>query len=115
MDSILETNEIAKPGSVHPPLPNANSERAETWAPVETENFTPDGIPIRDGYNLSDPECIWLFTEVALTATGLPNSQNRSRKPKLCPSLRRGVKSRDSFLALIRTVTATASATVTSA
>ena len=57
LDSILENYEIAKPGSVHPPQPNSpNSERAETWALVEKGNFTPDGIPIRDGTNLSDPD-----------------------------------------------------------
>ncbi len=57
VDSMLENYEIAKPGSVHPPQPNSpNSERAETWALVEKGNFTPDGIPIRDGTNLSDPD-----------------------------------------------------------
>jgi len=56
-DSLLENYEIAKPGSVHPPQPNSpGSERAETWALVEKGNFTPDGIPIRDGSNLADPE-----------------------------------------------------------
>jgi RNA polymerase sigma factor (sigma-70 family) len=57
LDSILDGYEIAKPGSVHPPQPNSpNSERAETWALVEKGNFTPDGIPIRDGSNLADPD-----------------------------------------------------------
>src|SRR5438477_1722126 len=57
MDSFLEGYEIAKPGWVHPPKPSSpNSERAETWAIVEKGNFTPDGIPIRDGSNLADPD-----------------------------------------------------------
>jgi hypothetical protein len=56
-DSLLEGYEIAKPGSVHPPQPNSpGSEKAETWALVEKGNFTPDGIPVRDGSNLADPE-----------------------------------------------------------
>jgi hypothetical protein len=56
-DSILAGYEIAKPGTVHPPQPNsAESVRAETWALVEKGNFTSDGIPIRDGSNLSDPD-----------------------------------------------------------
>jgi RNA polymerase sigma factor (sigma-70 family) len=57
LDSILEGYEIAKPGSVHPPQPNApESVRAETWALVEKGNFTPEGIPVQDGSNLSDPD-----------------------------------------------------------
>ena len=55
--SMLEGYEIAKPGSVHPPQPNSpESVNAETWALVEKGNFTSDGIPIRDGSNLSDPD-----------------------------------------------------------
>jgi hypothetical protein len=56
-DSWLEGYDIAKPGWVHPPSPSSpNSERAETWAIVEKGSFTPDGIPIRDGSNLADPD-----------------------------------------------------------
>jgi uncharacterized protein YlxW (UPF0749 family) len=55
--SILEGYEIAKPGSVHPPQPNSpESENANSWALVEKGNFTAEGIPIRDGSNLSDPD-----------------------------------------------------------
>ena len=57
MDSFLESYQIAKPGWVTPPQPNSpNSERAKTWAIVEKGNFTPEGIPIREGDNLSDPD-----------------------------------------------------------
>ena len=57
INSLLDGYEIAKPGSVHPPQPNApESGRAETWALVEKGNFTSDGIPIRDGSNLADPD-----------------------------------------------------------
>jgi RNA polymerase sigma factor (sigma-70 family) len=55
-DSLLEGYEIAKPGSVHPPLPDSSEKGAETWALVEKGNFAPDGVPIRDGSNLADPE-----------------------------------------------------------
>ena len=56
-DGLLEGYEIAKPGSVRPPQPNApESVNAETWAMVEKGNFTSDGVPIRDGSNLADPE-----------------------------------------------------------
>lgn len=56
-ESLLNGYEIAKPGWVKPPKPSSpNSERAESWAIVEKGNFTPDGIPIRDGSNLSDPD-----------------------------------------------------------
>lgn len=53
-DSVLANYEIAKPGSVEPP--HADSEKAETWALVEKGNFTPEGKPIQDGSNLSDPD-----------------------------------------------------------
>jgi RNA polymerase sigma factor (sigma-70 family) len=56
-DGLLEGYEIAKPGWVHPPQPNApESVNAETWAMVEKGSFTSDGVPIRDGSNLADPE-----------------------------------------------------------
>jgi hypothetical protein len=53
-DSLLENYEIATPGSVEPP--HADNEKAETWALVEKGNFTSNGIPIRDGSNLADPD-----------------------------------------------------------
>ena len=57
VDSWLQGYEIAKPGWVHPPEPGSpNSARAETWAIVEKGMFTPDGILIRDGSNLADPD-----------------------------------------------------------
>jgi hypothetical protein len=57
MDSFLAGYEIAKPGSVRPPQPNSpDSKRAETWALVERESFTPDGIAIRSGSSLADPD-----------------------------------------------------------
>jgi len=57
VDSCLHGYEIAKPGWVKPPKPSSpNSERAETWAIVEKGNFTSDGIAIRDGSNLADPD-----------------------------------------------------------
>ena len=55
-NSILDGYEIAKPGWVHPPQPNSpNSKNAETWALVMKGSFTPDGIAIRNGSYLADP------------------------------------------------------------
>ncbi|MBI3418479.1 MAG: sigma-70 family RNA polymerase sigma factor [Verrucomicrobia bacterium] len=57
VDSILEGYEIAKPGWVIRQEPGSPiPERAEPWALLEKGAFTPDGIPIRDGNNLADPD-----------------------------------------------------------
>ncbi|MDQ6630940.1 MAG: hypothetical protein M3Y82_04180, partial [Verrucomicrobiota bacterium] len=57
INSFLEGYEIAKPGWVKPPQPSSpNSERAESWAIVPKGSFTPNGVAIRDGTDLPDPE-----------------------------------------------------------
>jgi RNA polymerase sigma factor (sigma-70 family) len=49
--------DVAKAGWVHPPQPNAGSSKnAAVWALVEKGSFTPEGIPIRDGSYVADPE-----------------------------------------------------------
>jgi hypothetical protein len=41
---------------LHPPQPNSpNSDRATTWALIEKGSFTPEGVAIRDGSYVADP------------------------------------------------------------
>ena len=55
-NACLANWQVAQPGWVHPPQPNGpNSEKAEVWALIEKGSFTPDGVAIRDGSYVADP------------------------------------------------------------
>jgi RNA polymerase sigma factor (sigma-70 family) len=55
-NTFLSEWQVAKPGWVHPPQPNSpNSERSTSWALIERGSFTPDGVAIRDGSYVADP------------------------------------------------------------
>ena len=57
MDSFLGGYQIAKPGWLHPPQPGgSHSERAATWAIIESGSFTPDGVFLGDTSLLPDPD-----------------------------------------------------------
>jgi RNA polymerase sigma factor (sigma-70 family) len=57
LNSFLDAYEIARPGWVQVPQPNSpNAERAATWALVAKGSFTSNGIAIRDGNILADPD-----------------------------------------------------------
>ena len=55
-NTCLSEWQVAKPGWVRPPQPNPpESERSTNWALIEKGSFTPDGVAVRDGSYVADP------------------------------------------------------------